>query len=641
MKGDLSKHYVTELNLTLNSRHMNKTSTESASRLLGLVPSLTCWLSQVCAADAGTRLATKGTRRNTCPVAEVERAMGTLSKVPELTKVSNKKLRELYKAFPVEALFRVLFLIVSNTQLPLINGHCYRGLQANVEKMKELTAAENIPASLQTEEHEEFLEKLFTIVQRLPLNNYNALAEICILVRDCSSSHDIMCKLLGPKVLLPEDQHSVDIKRTSVKTFKTKSLNQSSRTTQPPAALMESEVKEASDIFLFLVLFSEVVFCRPKPIAFDVPAVGYRRKIIEHKDKTVLRKEDRIRQLEHFYSMIDPEHQMITARLFEYFSFPQIAKAIWKEYKYLPEGWKGELTFFMIENKQDLKTTVALEWFSKQKEKILELKPGMVESGKIEIGREKQFVRSEDAEDLEMIVEELFCGESVYYERMKLFKNVYVSELLSHALNGTKAEKRKLGLTSQEIYRVFGERLDGVIEASRSFLIELEALRLIREEVTPSQEGEVRTRAGLLAVIFLAHSMHLRTSYRDYTGGQKKCLEIIGQARAKLKSSRKVEKGNAKSFSKLFEEFATNKPIMRGVGVESLLHTPCTRFVQYKLMFERMHKVLGKTHDRKVVSTEIMKLKKAMDLCNKVSSNLNGEIRSREIVERRLGDTGR
>lgn len=337
--------------------------------------------------------------------------------------------------------------------------------------------------------------------------------------------------------------------------------------------------------------------------------------------------------------MIDPEYQMISTRLFEYFSFPQIAKGIYNEYQLLPEGWKGELSFYMIEHKEDLKTAVALQWFVKQKETITELTTAVMETGKVIVGREKHFTRREDAEDLELIVEELFCGESVYYERMKLFKNVYVTGLVGKALNGDKYEKRKLGLTAQEIARVFGERFDGIISASQGFLFELEALRLIREDVTPAEDGKPRTRAGMLADIFLSHSVHLRTSYRDYTGGQRKCLEIIGKARTRLKNSRKNERG-AKSFSKLFDEFATNKPIMRGVGVESLLHTPCTRFVQYKLMFERMHKVVGKIYDKKAVAREIFKLKKAMDLCDKVSTNLNGEIRSREIVERRLGDTG-
>jgi len=187
-----------------------------------------------------------------------------------------------------------------------------------------------------TDDIRELYNEFIRTFENLPTKSYFAAAELCALIRDCSTSRKKVANELGPKLLV----HS------GIK-------------------LLDDNIEAAQFIMRRMVIDCESLFGQ-HAVKSSFYALGVRgsdrgtssRKTAElhraekYMPKGMRRKKD----LKVFYLKVDKRYQDSVEKLFEFHDFVNIAHALYLKYQLIPDPWKRQL--------QNMKNKgIPMKWF--------------------------------------------------------------------------------------------------------------------------------------------------------------------------------------------------------------------------------------------------------------------------------------
>eukprot|EP00511_Aplanochytrium_stocchinoi_P007919 CAMPEP_0204846992 /NCGR_PEP_ID=MMETSP1347-20130617/2412_1 /ASSEMBLY_ACC=CAM_ASM_000690 /TAXON_ID=215587 /ORGANISM="Aplanochytrium stocchinoi, Strain GSBS06" /LENGTH=547 /DNA_ID=CAMNT_0051987787 /DNA_START=280 /DNA_END=1924 /DNA_ORIENTATION=- len=498
-----------------------------------------------------------------------------------IVNVSSNDLRTLFYNYDDEVWYRTLLTLFMNSEPPIVTEACFQGLAEESDKIVVANQSKG------KKPDERLLESVQNYLHRLTWLSFIALGEVCAMIRDTAVDFNAVTAALGPALLLGNTGYKGSA--------------------------------SPKDILGFLCSNCEYYFGIGK---LKEDSLGMRDmfvKIEDEKDPFAPQKNS----LRNFYKRVNPAHARIVDELFELYDFSTLGKALFDEYDALPEGWKSLLA-------DDPKTRT---WYDNTIPDINSL--SYTEIPDVHIN--KSFKASRNRDTILCIVDEIVDSEFAFHNIMHTFNEKYVKAVTREALRlqgSEKGSKASLGLSEQEVDRIFGKRLSDVIALVENMIIELEVLRLVRDPI--DRPGG---RPGVLAEIFLRNQSKFQSIYGPYNAEMKSTTAVVKRAIEETPASKNFSKNatvlTGMTFDEMWDIVSDREDVLKSKTIDSILIQPVKRFPNYIMLFKRLQGKVLKASDPSDPVHE--KLKRVVELCQKITGKIDQIIQSEGKVRNLLG----
>mmetsp|Transcript_17042 Transcript_17042/g.20502 ORF Transcript_17042/g.20502 Transcript_17042/m.20502 type:complete len:546 (+) Transcript_17042:105-1742(+) len=475
-------------------------------------------------------------------------------------------------------------LVLTKSIPPLINNKTCVEVLENAKMYQQYAE--------QDDNVQELYAEFIKTFESLSMTSYRAVGELCALVRDCSSTPAHTAQVLGPLVLL-----------------------------NPGMDMGSENISAARFIFQKMVEDCETLFGQSAARSTTCFGLGIRKHVVSrfnpsqwNRDHFVTNDVKWRKDLRTFYSYVDKRYIVIVDALFVFHEFTDIAHALFLKYHMIPQPWRRKLQNLKLKGER-------LDWFNH--ETIETPNPGgdRVHHVKSKISARTNSKSSADsynsvhrsrskhphkviARDLYPIdlgikidtpmnhlVDRFIDIEWDYFRGIRDFGFLYLNGIRDIA-NGLKGhpEMMALNLDVNEINLIFGERWRNILEFSRTLLVQLEPIKLLRTPLVP-ESGTNRVAYLAQTIIRLTAPGDLYTSYAAFSISYPQVDAIINK---KIKVRKTVLGKSGKNhlahpdFFDLWDKYRHHISSLKMKSLPEVFDLPTVHIRQYKDILEKI-----------------------------------------------------